>query len=126
HKAAKITKAAVKIAKQAGKATVAAAKRVVKDPIGAVKDAAKATKQFVVTHKDALLEIAAVGVGILAGMACTAVTAGAGAVACMVGASALVNLTTDALEGNVHSLGDALGSLGTGALQGLAGGVGGA
>jgi hypothetical protein len=54
------------------------------------------------------------------------VTAGAGAVACMIGASALVNLTKDALEGNVHSLGDALGSLGTGALQGLAGGVGGA
>jgi len=126
HKAAKATKAAMKYAKQAGKAYLAVAKRVAKNPVGAIKDAAKATAKFVVKHKDALLEIAAIGGAILAGMACTAVTAGAGAIACMVGASALINLAKDAAQGDIHSVGDALGSLGTGALQGLAGGVGGA
>ena len=126
HKVANATKAVVKYAKQAGKATMAAAKRVAKNPVGAIKDAAKATAKFVVEHKDGLLEIAAIGGAILAGMACTAVTAGAGAIACMVGASALINLSKDALQGDIHSVGDALGSLGTGALQGLAGGAGGA
>ncbi|MFC3992333.1 LamG-like jellyroll fold domain-containing protein [Actinoplanes siamensis] len=126
HKAAKITKAVVKKAKAAGKAVTAAAKRVAKNPVAAIKDAAKATKKFVVEHKDAIIEVAAIGAGILAGMACTAATAGAGAVACMVGASALVNLAKDAAQGNIHSFGDALGSLGTGALTGLIGGAGGA
>jgi large repetitive protein len=126
HKAAKITKAVIKKAKAAGKAVTAAAKRVAKNPVAAIKDAAKATKKFVVEHKDAIIEVAAIGVGILAGMACTAATAGAGAVACMVGASALVNLAKDAAQGNIHSFGDALGSLGTGALTGLVGGAGGA
>ncbi|MEV6299127.1 polymorphic toxin-type HINT domain-containing protein [Actinoplanes sp. NPDC051861] len=126
NKAAKITKSAVKKAKQAGKAIASAAKRAVKNPVAAIKDAAKATATFVAKHKDAILEVAAVGLGIVAGLACTFVTAGAGALACMVGASALVNLAKDAAQGNISSFGDALGSLGTGALSGLVGGVGGA
>ncbi|GLY01344.1 LamG-like jellyroll fold domain-containing protein [Actinoplanes sp. NBRC 101535] len=125
-KAAKITKAVVKKAKAAGKLVKAVAKRVVKNPVAAIKDAAKATAKFVVKHKDTILEVAAIGLGVVAGLACTAVTAGVGAVACMVGAGALINLAKDAAQGDIHSIGDALGSLGTGALSGLAGGAGGA
>ncbi len=44
----------------------------------------------------------------------------------MVGAAAIINLAKDAAQGNIHNWGDAFGSLGTGALQGLAGGAGGA
>jgi len=43
----------------------------------------------------------------------------------MVGAGALINLATDVAQGDIHSVGDALGSLGTGAAMGLAGGAGG-
>ncbi|GAB1695070.1 LamG-like jellyroll fold domain-containing protein [Krasilnikovia sp. M28-CT-15] len=126
HKAKNFVKKAAKVVKQAAKATLSAAKRVVKKTVSAVKDAAKATKKWVVDHKDALIEVAAIGGAILAGMACTAVTAGAGAIACMVGAGALINLAKDSAQGNIHGLGDALGSMGTGALSGLVGGVGGA
>ena len=125
HKVKEKTKAAVKRLKQAGKVVLSAAKRVAKNPVGAIKDAAKATAKFVVKHKDTLLEIAAIGGAILAGLACTAVTAGVGAVACMVGAGALINLAKDAAQGDIHNMGDGLGSLGTGALSGLVGGAGG-
>ncbi|GAA1380935.1 LamG-like jellyroll fold domain-containing protein [Catellatospora chokoriensis] len=121
----KKAKAAYKKVQQAGKQLVAKAAKVATNPIGAIKDAYKATEKWVKENKNLLIEIAAVGVGVLAGLACTAVTAGAGAVACMVGAGALINLAKDGLQGDIHSLGDALGSLGTGALSGLAGGVGG-
>ncbi|MFC3503111.1 LamG-like jellyroll fold domain-containing protein [Micromonospora krabiensis] len=117
--------AAAKI-KQAGKKVAAKAQRVVKKAASAVRDAASATTKWVKEHKDVLLEVAAIGGAILAGVACTAVTAGAGAIACMAGAGALINLAKDAAQGDIHSIGDALGSLGTGAVSGLIGGAGGA
>ncbi|RZU50762.1 RHS repeat-associated protein [Krasilnikovia cinnamomea] len=125
NKAKNFVKKTAKAFKQAAKKTLSAAKRVVKKTVSVVKDAAKATKKWVVENKDTLLEVAAIGGAILAGMACTAVTAGAGAIACMVGAGALINLAKDSAQGDIHSLGDALGSMGTGALSGLAGGAGG-
>ncbi|MFY1651162.1 LamG-like jellyroll fold domain-containing protein [Solwaraspora sp. WMMB762] len=112
--------------KQAAKKVAAKATRVVKKTVTVVKDAANATKKWVVEHKDTILEVAAIAGAVVAGLACTAVTAGAGAVACMVGAGALINLAKDVAQGDIHSVGDALGSLGTGAIMGLAGGAGGA
>ncbi|WP_434739682.1 LamG-like jellyroll fold domain-containing protein [Micromonospora sp. SH-82] len=113
-------------AKQAGKKIAAKAQRVVKKATTAVRDATNATKKWVKDHKDVLLEVAAIGGAILAGIACTAVTAGAGALACIAGAGALITLAKDAAQGDIHSMGDALGSLGTGAVAGLLGGAGGA
>jgi YD repeat-containing protein len=46
-----------------------------------------------------------------------ATTYGVGAVACMVGAGALINLAKDTAQGDIHSLSDALGSAGMGALR---------
>jgi hypothetical protein len=43
----------------------------------------------------------------------------------MAGSMALINLAKDAAQGNIHNFGDAFGSLGKGALQGLAGAAGG-
>jgi RHS repeat-associated protein len=123
--AKKVVKRAVSVVKQAGKQVVAKATRVVTNPVSALKDGYAATKKWAQANKDTLLEFAAIGGAILAGIACTAVTAGVGAVACMVGAGALINLAKDAAQGDIHSMGDALGSLGTGALSGLAGGAGG-
>ncbi len=122
----KKAKQAVAKAKQAGKKVAAKAQRTVKKAVSQVRDATNAAKKWVKDHKDVLLEVAAISGAILAGIACTAVTAGAGAVACMVGAGALINLAKDAAQGDVHSIGDALGSLGTGAVTGLVGGAGGA
>jgi hypothetical protein len=124
-KAKQVAKKAVKNVKQAGKKIQAKAARVVKKTVTVVKDAAAASKKWVVEHKDVLLEVAAIGGAILAGLACTAVTAGVGAVACMVGAGALINLAKDSAQGDVSSFGDALGSMGTGAVSGLVGGAGG-
>jgi RHS repeat-associated protein len=111
--------------KQAGKVVAAKYVRVVKQAVNHIKDAYNAAEKWVKDNKDMLIEIAAIAGAVLAGLACTAVTAGAGAVACMVGAAALINLAKDSAQGNIHNWGDAFGSLGTGALQGLAGGVGG-
>ena len=85
-----------------------------------------ASATWVTDHKNLLIEVAAIGAGVLTGLACTAATCGTGAVACMVAASAIVNLAKDAAQGTIDNWGDALGSLGTGALQGLGGAVGGA
>jgi RHS repeat-associated protein len=112
-------------AKQVGRTIAAKATRVVTQAVDHVKDAYDATEKWVKEHKNVLIEAAAIAGGVLAGLACTAATAGAGAVACMVGAAALINLAKDAAQGHVHNFGDAFGSVGTGALQGLAGGVGG-
>ncbi len=90
-----------------------------------IADAKAATVQFVKDHKNQIIEGLAIVGGIVAGLACTAATAGAGAVACMVGAAALVNLAKDAAQGNIHSWKDALTSAGSGAMQGLAGPLGG-
>ncbi len=125
QQAKQIAKKAVAKAKQVGRVVVTKATRVVQETVNHVKDVYDATAKWVKEHKDALIEVAAIAGGVLAGLACTAATAGAGAVACMVGAAALINLAKDAAQGHIHNWGDAFGSLGTGALQGLAGGVGG-
>ncbi|WP_432836895.1 polymorphic toxin-type HINT domain-containing protein [Dactylosporangium sp. CA-092794] len=113
----------VALARQAGKAAESRAMKVAL--VKKIADAKQHAVQFVQEHKKAIIEGLAIVGGIAAGLACTAATAGAGAVACMVGASALINLAKDAAEGNIHSWKDALGSAGTGALQGLAGAAGG-
>jgi RHS repeat-associated protein len=125
QQAKQIAKKAVAKAKQVGRVVVTKATRVVHETVNHVKDVYDATAKWVKEHKDLLIEVAAIAGGVLAGLACTAATAGAGAVACMVGAAALINLAKDAAQGHIHNWGDAFGSLGTGALQGLAGGVGG-
>jgi len=124
-KVKKKIKAKIAKVKQIGSKIKAKAVRTVKKAAGAVKDAAAATKKWAAEHKDAIIEVAAIGGAILAGMACTAVTGGVGAVACMAGTSALINLTKDVAQGDIHSVGDALGSLGTGAATGLVGGASG-
>src|SRR5204862_1926246 len=53
------------------------------------------------------------------GLACEAATEGAGTLACIAVGSAVGNLVTDAVGGNIHSLGDAVNSFGTGLVQGL-------
>ncbi|MEV0730194.1 LamG-like jellyroll fold domain-containing protein [Polymorphospora sp. NPDC050346] len=111
--------------KQAHQKVVAKATRVVKKTVAAVSDGVNAATKWVKENKDMIIEVAAIGGAILAGLACTAVTAGVGAVACMVGAGAVINLAKDAAQGDIHSIGDALGSMATGALSGLAGGAGG-
>jgi RHS repeat-associated protein len=86
-----------------------------------VSKAASAVGEWVVEHKDAIIEGLAIVGAIAAGVACTAATAGAAAVACVVGAAALINLAKDTAQGDVRSLGGALRSAGTGAAQGLLG-----
>jgi hypothetical protein len=44
----------------------------------------------------------------------------------MIGTAALINLAKDAAQGNIHSIGDAFKSAGTGAWQGALGVFGGA
>jgi RHS repeat-associated protein len=112
-------------AKQAGKAVTARVARATAKAAARVRDASVAAQKFVKDHKNALIEIAAVGVGILGALACTAATAGAGAVACMAGASALINVVKDAAEGDIHSWGDLARSAVTGAAEGAAGSFGG-
>ncbi|WP_239151611.1 polymorphic toxin-type HINT domain-containing protein, partial [Virgisporangium aurantiacum] len=124
--AKKKLKSAYNRVKQAGKKIVAKTVRAVKKAASKVADAYHATEKWVKDHKNAIIEVAAIVGGIAAGIACTAATAGAGAVACMVGAAAIINLAKDAAQGNIHNWGDAFGSLGTGALQGAAGVFGGA
>jgi len=126
HRAKQRVKDSWRQVKQAGKHLMARAGRTARHIGHAVKDAYKTSVNFVREHKKLLIEVGAVVAGVAAGLACTAATAVAGAVACMVGASALINVSKDAAEGNIHSLGDALGSLGTGAAQGLMGVAGGA
>ncbi|MEV0269540.1 polymorphic toxin-type HINT domain-containing protein, partial [Hamadaea sp. NPDC050747] len=115
--------------KQAGQRVVHKVTKTVKQVANKVKDAYHATATWVKEHKDTLIQIGAIVAGVAAGLACMAVTAGAGAVACAVGAAALINLGKDAAQGNIHGFKDALGSLGQGAVQGgigvVTGGVGG-
>ena len=115
----------VAVARQAAKAEIAKAQRTYAAAKQKLADAYQASATWVADHKNLLIEIAAIGAGIIAGLACTAATAGAGAVACMVGAAALVNLAKDAAQGNINNWGDAFTSFGTGALQGLGGAAGG-
>ncbi|GLY97831.1 hypothetical protein Acsp02_50850 [Actinoplanes sp. NBRC 103695] len=94
------------------------AKKAVTSVSQKVKDAAKWAKD----HKELLIEAAAIVGGVVAGLACTAATAGAGAVACMVGTAAIINLAKDAAQGDIKNLGDAAQSFGVGAVTGLLGG----
>ncbi|WP_432978319.1 LamG-like jellyroll fold domain-containing protein [Dactylosporangium sp. CA-233914] len=123
HKISKAYTATVAKARQAGSYAKTQAMKM--PVVKKIADASKAAVKFVKDHKNAIIEGLAVVGGIAAGLACTAATGGVGAVACMVGASALINLAKDAAQGNIHSWKDALGSAGTGALQGLAGAAGG-
>ncbi|GII23282.1 hypothetical protein Pme01_28790 [Planosporangium mesophilum] len=125
NQAKKTAKAVFVKAKQAGKMVLAKTKRTVQAATNKIKDAYQATTKFVKDHKNAIIEGIAIVGGIAAGLACTAVTAGVGAVACMVGAGALINLGKDAAQGDIHDVGDALGSAGTGGVQGLTGVVSG-
>ncbi|WP_433609895.1 LamG-like jellyroll fold domain-containing protein [Dactylosporangium sp. CA-139114] len=124
HKVTKAYQQTVSKARQAGSYAKSQAMKM--PVVKKVADASKAAVKFVKDHKNAIIEGLAIVGGIAAGLACTAATGGVGAVACMVGASALINLAKDAAQGNIHSWKDALGSAGTGALQGLAGAAGGA
>jgi RHS repeat-associated protein len=126
EQAKRVAAAALVQARQRAQAEIAKVQRVYAEAKAKVADAYHAGATWVAEHKTLLIEIAAIGAGILAGMACTAATGGLGAVACMAGAMALINLAKDAAQGNIHNWGDALGSLGTGAMQGLAGAAGGA
>ncbi|MEV6636335.1 LamG-like jellyroll fold domain-containing protein [Actinoplanes sp. NPDC051470] len=87
-----------------------------------VSKAADAVGQFVQEHQDAIIEGLAIVGSIAAGAACTVATAGAGAVACVAGSAALINLAKDAAQGDIDSLGDAVKSAGIGGAQGLLGG----
>ncbi|MFG1606771.1 LamG-like jellyroll fold domain-containing protein [Actinoplanes sp. NPDC049265] len=89
--------------------------------VATVSKAADAVGQFVQEHQDAIIEGLAIIGGIAAGVACGAITLGVGAVACAVGAAALINLGKDAAQGNIHSFGDAFKSAAIGGLQGLVG-----
>ena len=120
--AAKIIVAA---ARQKAQVEVAKAKRAYAETRQKLADAYQASATWVADHKSLLIEIAAIGVGIGAGLLCGAITLGVGAAACMIGASALINLTKDAAQGNIHNWGDGFASFGTGALQGLGGAAGG-
>ncbi|MEV6304302.1 RHS repeat-associated core domain-containing protein [Actinoplanes sp. NPDC051861] len=90
--------------------------------IETVSKAAATVGEFIAEHKDMILEVAAIAGSILAGLACTAATAGAAALACIAGTAALINLAKDAGQGNIHNWKDALKSAGTGAATGLIGG----
>jgi RHS repeat-associated protein len=63
-------------------------------------------------------QIAGFAAGAITFAACEAATDGAGSLGCWAAAGAVGNLVTDAVNGNIHSVGDALGSLATGAVQG--------
>jgi RHS repeat-associated protein len=108
-----------------GKKQLANAKRAVQEKINQVKDAARAAADWIAEHKDTILEVAAIAAAIGAGLACTAITAGAGAVACMVGTAALINVAKDYAQGDIKDWGDLAQSAGTGALTGLGGGAAG-
>ena len=118
-------KAMVAAARQKAQVEVAKAKRAYAETRQKLADAYQASATWVADHKSLLIEIAAIGVGIGAGLLCGAITLGVGAAACMIGASALINLTKDAAQGNIHNWGDGFASFGTGALQGLGGAAGG-
>ena len=118
-------KAMVAQARQKAQVEVAKAKRAYAETRQKLADAYQASATWVADHKSLLIEIAAIGVGIGAGLLCGAITLGVGAAACMIGASALINLTKDAAQGNIHNWGDGFASFGTGALQGLGGAAGG-
>jgi RHS repeat-associated protein len=91
----------------------------------AQRQAAECQKDFWCRNADWV----GMAVGIVAAIGCGLVTAGAGAVACLVVAGALVNIGTQYLKNNLNSFTDVLkaGAIGafTGAIDALTGGIGG-
>ncbi|WP_164842528.1 polymorphic toxin-type HINT domain-containing protein [Actinoplanes solisilvae] len=75
----------------------------------------KRAGDWVGENKNALI---GAGVGIVAFAGCTALTGGAGALGCMAVGGAAANLTTNALDGNIHSAQDVAESLIVGGVQG--------
>jgi hypothetical protein len=90
---------------------VAKAARVVKKIANKVQDGYNATEKFVKDHKNAIIEIAAIGVGILAGLACTAATAGTGAATGLLGAGtgAIGGKVAGAVVGRLGAAAESLG-----------------
>ncbi|KAA9381611.1 hypothetical protein F5972_01920 [Microbispora cellulosiformans] len=83
-----------------------------------IRKAVSTAGQWVAEHKTVIVStIVAVGVGV----ACEAVTAGAGTVGCAMLAGAAAHLVSDAMQDSIHSVGDALRSAAIGSLEGLAG-----
>jgi len=121
HRAGQLAHRVVKRAISAGQAVVTKATRAAVALRHKVNDAYKSTAKWVKDHKNQIIEVVAIVGAIAAGLACTAITAGAGAVACMIGTAALINLAKDSAQGNVHSLKDAAISFGVGAASGALG-----
>ncbi|MFD9795021.1 LamG-like jellyroll fold domain-containing protein [Streptomyces sp. NPDC059070] len=118
HKVAKAVKHAVK---RVAKAVKHVAHKVVKaaKKVGrAVKKAVKATANYVKQHASTIVPMV---VGIAGAVACTALTAGVGAVACAAAAGALANAVGYAMSDGPHTLGGFLGAAAIGAGTGLIG-----
>ncbi|WP_204008638.1 LamG-like jellyroll fold domain-containing protein [Virgisporangium aurantiacum] len=111
---------------QGGKWVVAKTSRGLKVAGNKLQDGWHASEKWVKDNKNAIIEGVAIGLGVVAGIACTAASGGTLVVACMIGTAAIINLGKDAAQGKIHNAGDAFGSLGMGALQGAAGLFGGA
>ncbi|MEW9531127.1 RHS repeat-associated core domain-containing protein [Microbispora sp. NPDC049125] len=80
--------------------------------------AVSAAGQWVAQHKAVIVStVVAIGVGV----ACEAVTAGAGSIGCAMLAGAAGHLVADAMQGNIHNVGDALTSAALGAAEGIIG-----
>ncbi|MFK8907391.1 LamG-like jellyroll fold domain-containing protein [Streptomyces sp. YS-3] len=121
HYVHKVAKAVKRTVKRVAKAVKHVAHKIVKaaKKVGrAVKKAAKATANYVKQHAATIVPIVA---GIAAAVACTALTAGVGAVACAVGAGALINSLGYAMSDGPHTLNGFLGAAAVGAATGLLG-----
>ncbi|MCS0637856.1 LamG domain-containing protein [Streptomyces sp. LP05-1] len=122
HKVVKHVKRAVrkvaKAVKHVAKKVVKAAKKVGR----AVKKAAKATANFVKQHASTIASVA-VGVAVFAG--CTALTAGAGAIACGALAGAAANGVGYLMSDGPKTLGGFAMAAGVGAVTGALGGAAG-
>jgi hypothetical protein len=126
HYAHKVAKKVKQTVRKVAKAVKHVAKKVVKaaKKVGrAVKKAAKATANYVKQHAATIVPIVA---GIAAAVACTVLTAGAGAVACAIGAGALINSLSYAMSDGPKTLGGFLGAAAVGAATGIIGGGAGA
>jgi RHS repeat-associated protein len=71
---------------------------------------------WVADNKNMLIGAAA-GIATFAG--CEALTGGAGSIGCLAAAGAVGKVTTDALNGDIHNANDVVGSLVTGAVEGV-------
>ncbi|MCP3820578.1 DNRLRE domain-containing protein [Streptomyces sp. A3M-1-3] len=125
HYAHKVTKTVKRAVKKAAKTVKSVAKKVVKaaKKVGrAVKKAAKASANWVKQNAATIVPIVA---GIAAAAACTVLTVGVGAVACAIGAGALINGLSYAMSDGPKTLGGFVGAVAVGAATGLIGGAAG-